>query len=145
MKKLLFIAIAIVLLSACTKDITTKPQCPVLSADNVLVAVKESFKTTYPASTADTWYNKDDKAYVASFMDGNSKKLAYFGNSGTLLKTEIDDDNDGDYDVDEEVELEEGDDNDLQEELENEEGCQCGDQDDDDIEDENEQEGEHEG
>ena len=116
MKRLLIIAIGITMLTACEKwhDRKDKP-CPTVASESVPAEVKKSFDAKYPATSVDTWFNKDNNGYAASFTYNGNKTLAQFANDGTFQKEEVDGDNNNqqgnhhDKDDDEGCECETGD------------------------------------
>ena len=110
MKKLLIIAMGLFLFASCDKE-HEGPPCPTVAADAVPAAVTKAFQDKHPGTTAKTWYNKDNKSFVAQFDSNGKEALDFFDNNGNFQNEEIDGDNQqGDH--------QDGDDDDG--------GCECG-------------------
>ncbi len=81
-----------VIFISCKKDGKEKTEnaCPVVAANLVPQAVKDSFAVRYPATAVTTWFNKDSVAFCAYFItSANVEKLAEFANNGSFIKEEI--------------------------------------------------------
>jgi len=99
MKKLLLIAMSIVLIAACKKeDIETNNICPKLSNSEVPTAVKAAFQEKNPGTTVIQWFDKDNFAYAAYYKENSQNRLAYFESDGEYIITVADTDNDGEFD-----------------------------------------------
>jgi hypothetical protein len=101
MKKLILISlISAGLIVACQKDKkeTNEKKCPVVAANLVPQAVKDSFMHRYPTDTVKIWFNKDSVGYCAYFISSGIEKLAQFSNSGNFVKEELESENENEHD-----------------------------------------------
>lgn len=86
--------------SACEKGNKEKAEnlCPVVAADAVPQAVKDSFALRYPGTIVTSWFNKDNVAFCAFFItSANVETLAEFGNSGSFILEQIETNQDGQH------------------------------------------------
>lgn len=95
------------------KDRKEKP-CPTVNSESMPLSVTATFNEKYPNSSSVIWFNKDGKAFCASFTFNGNKILAQFSNEGVFIKEESDFDQDGEH-------QDENDDD----ENDDDEGCNC--------------------
>ncbi|MFM9909231.1 MAG: hypothetical protein ACKVOW_07780 [Chitinophagaceae bacterium] len=82
---------------SCKKDGKEKTEnlCPVVAANAVPQAVKDSFAVRYPATVVITWFYKDSINYCAYFKTiSNVETLAEFANDGSFINEKIETHND---------------------------------------------------
>lgn len=90
MKKLFpLCAAAVICLTACEKieDLRDRDRpCPVVSTGEVPASVLDGFEARHAGTPVKTWYNKDDKGFVALFISSGKEVFAYFDNNGNFQK-----------------------------------------------------------
>ncbi len=96
MKNLLILSCSLFFFVSCEKwdgfHKKDKP-CPVVNAADVPASVTKSFDTKYSGAVVDTWFNKDNAGFVASFKQAGKKTIARFDNDGNF-ENEINQDGD---------------------------------------------------
>jgi hypothetical protein len=103
MKHLMLALSIVTVFSSCEKfELFDKENpCAIVAPEKIPSTVSESFKTKYPGVTVDTWFNKDNNGYAASFKKDGTERISLFDNDGNF-QSEIDEDNDDDNDGDHE-------------------------------------------
>ncbi len=105
MKKIAIIALLTVVFASCEKfdikhpfrkEAKAKP-CAVVNRESLSADILTAFKTKYPNATGETWYNKDNTGFAASFTLNGNKTLAFFNNDGSFAKEEVDNNQEGDH------------------------------------------------
>ena len=95
MKKILILVIGIILFYSCEKFGREKEErrCPLLTAEAVPAKVSDSFRTKYPNTNVEKWYNKDNEGFFAVFNSAGTKKVSLFNNEGGFVnENKLDDD-----------------------------------------------------
>ena len=95
MKKLLIVCGIGLIFASCEKlgiEPKHKP-CSTVTLDAIPASVVSAFEARHPGTTAKTWFNKDDKGYVALFDSNGKDGLDFFDKDGNFQKEEIDGDN----------------------------------------------------
>lgn len=98
MKNIFILLASIFLIASCEKGNFGKKDhpCAVVAKENVPSTITKAFEAKYPATSVDTWFNKDNKGFAAAFKSNNTKHVAVFDNDGNF-QNEINEDQQGDH------------------------------------------------
>lgn len=105
MKKIAFIGLLIITITACKKLENLNPfekkhkdtPCATVNSESIPQAVKDAFNQKYSGISVTTWFNKDNTGYCALFTKNGIKTLAQFNNDGAFVKEETDNNQEGEH------------------------------------------------
>ncbi|MBA3664529.1 MAG: hypothetical protein H0W61_10020 [Bacteroidetes bacterium] len=105
MKKIAIVAFMTIFLTSCEKfdikhpfkkEAKEKP-CAIVTRESLNADVLAAFKVKYPTTTDETWYNKDNNGFAATFTLNGKKTLALFNNDGSFANEQEGDNQEGDH------------------------------------------------
>ena len=89
MKKIAVIALITIVFASCEKFDIEHPfkkekPCAIVNRESLSAEILTAFKAKYPTATGETWFNKDNTGFCASFTVNGNKTLSLFSNDGLL-------------------------------------------------------------
>ena len=105
MKKIALLTLMAISLASCEKFDIKHPfkkenkekPCAIVSRESLSAEILAAFKAKYPTATGETWFNKDNTGFCASFTVNGNKTLSLFSNDGSFVKEEVDSNQEGDH------------------------------------------------
>lgn len=105
MKKIVFIGLLVMTITACQKLENLNPfkkehqdkPCAIVNSEAVPQSVNDAFNIKYQGVNVTTWFNKDGIGFCALFTQNGMQTIAQFSNDGIFVKEEAGNNQEGEH------------------------------------------------